>query len=120
MLQLKNINWNIINQNGEDLSILKNITIDFPKDAITVITGHNGSGKTSLAKIIMGIEKPQSGKIIFNDINITENNISERSKLGISYSFQQPVRFKGITVRDMLLLASNHASENELINFKNK
>ncbi|MBQ2385110.1 MAG: ATP-binding cassette domain-containing protein, partial [Clostridia bacterium] len=71
-----------------------------------VITGPNGSGKSTLARIIMGIEKPSAGKIIFDGQDITDLNITERAKAGISFAFQQPVRFKGITLRDLISLAA--------------
>jgi len=71
----------------------------------TAITGPNGGGKSTLAKIIVGIEKPLEGQIIWNGTDITDMSVTERAKLGISYAFQQPVRFKGITVFDLIQLA---------------
>ena len=102
MLQLNNITWNT----PDGSQILKGITLTIPDDKLVVITGPNGSGKTTLAKIIAGLEMPESGSIIFNGKDITKCDVTERAKLGISYAFQQPIRFKGITVRDMLSLAS--------------
>ena len=88
--------------------ILNNISLKIDTNCFIAITGPNGSGKSTLAKIIMGIEKPDSGKIIFNNMDITNLNIDERAKLGISFAFQQPVKFKGITIYDILKLASNN------------
>ena len=85
--------------------ILNNINITF-KDEITVITGANGAGKSTLAKIIMGILKPTSGKILLDGQDITNFNITERAKMGIAFAFQQPVKFKGLKVFDLLRLAS--------------
>ncbi len=85
--------------------ILDNINIKFD-DNFTVITGPNGSGKSTLAKIIMGIIKPTSGKILYNGEDITSWSIDKRAKEGISFSFQQPVKFKGITVYDLIKISS--------------
>jgi len=101
MLELKNISFTRDNR-----KILNNINIKLDTDQFVVITGPNGSGKSTLAKIIMGIEQPDGGQVIFNGENITNMHIDQRAKLGISYAFQQPVKFKGITVYDLLKLAS--------------
>lgn len=85
--------------------ILNNINIKFDSN-FTVITGPNGSGKSTLAKIIMGIVKPTSGKVLYNGEDITDWSIDKRAKEGISFSFQQPVKFKGITVHDLINLSS--------------
>ena len=85
--------------------ILNNINIKFDSN-FTVITGPNGSGKSTLAKIIMGIVKPTSGKVLYNKEDITDWSIDKRAKEGISFSFQQPVKFKGITVHDLINLSS--------------
>ena len=106
MLELKEICFSV-KENGKTKQILKNINLTIEDDMFFVITGPNGSGKSTLAKIIMGINKPTSGKIIFNDKDITHLSITERAKLGISFAFQQPVKFKGITVKDMISLATN-------------
>ena len=87
--------------------ILNNINLKIENNSFIAITGPNGSGKSTLAKIIMGIEQPDSGKILFNGQDITNLTIDERAKLGISFAFQQPVRFKGITIYDMLKIAAN-------------
>lgn len=106
MLELKDICFSV-KENGKIKQILKNINLTIEDDMFFVITGPNGSGKSTLAKIIMGINKPTSGKIIFNGKDITHLSITERAKLGISFAFQQPVKFKGITVKDMISLATN-------------
>ena len=85
--------------------ILDHINLSFNDNKFYVITGPNGSGKSTLAKIIMGIEKPDSGRILFNGEDITDLDITKRAKLGIGYTFQQPVNFKGIKVYDLLKYA---------------
>ena len=87
-------------------TILNNINLKFD-DNFIVITGPNGSGKSTLAKIIMGIIKPTSGKVLFNEVDITDYSIDKRAKEGISFSFQQPIKFKGLTVYDLIRLSSN-------------
>lgn len=82
--------------------ILSDVTMEFPDHSVTVITGHNGSGKSTLVKLIMGIDKPSSGRIIFNGEDVTDASVTERAKKGFTIAFQQPVRFKGITVRNLL------------------
>lgn len=105
MLELKDICFSVKDK-GKVREILKNINLTIENDKFFVITGPNGSGKSTLAKIIMGINKPTSGKIFFNGTDITNLDITERSKLGISFAFQQPVKFKGITVKRMIELAT--------------
>ena len=105
MLELKNISFTV-NDAGTDVEILRDVNLKFDAQKFIVITGPNGSGKSTLAKIIAGIEKPSSGKIIFNGEDITDKSITERAKLGIGFAFQQPVRFKGLEVFDLLRLAS--------------
>ncbi len=104
MLQLKNISFSADNGDGKK-EILKNITMDID-DGFLAITGPNGGGKSTLAKIIAGILKPTSGKIYLDGEDITELSITERANRGISFAFQQPVRFKGITVHDLIRLAA--------------
>ena len=101
MLELKNICFERDNK-----KILDNISLTIDTDKFVVITGPNGSGKSTLAKIIMGIEKPDSGRILLEGKDITKLSIDERAKLGIAFAFQQPIRFKGITVFDLLKLSS--------------
>lgn len=104
MLELRDICFSANGENGEK-EILKNISINFDNGFIA-ITGPNGGGKSTLAKIIAGILKPTSGSIIFDGEDITDLSITERAKRGISFAFQQPVRFKGITVNDLIRMAA--------------
>lgn len=90
----------------ENKKILKNINLKIDSDKFIAITGPNGSGKSTISKIIMGIEKPTSGKIIFKGQDITNLGISERANLGIGFAFQQPVTFKGLTVKDLITIAA--------------
>ena len=101
LLELKNINFE-----RENKKILDNINLELELGKFIAITGPNCSGKSTLVKIIMGIEKPDSGKVIFNGKDITNLSIDERAKLGISFAFQQPVKFKGITVYDLLKISA--------------
>ena len=105
MLELKNICYSVTTPDGV-LDILKNVSMVIEDHKLVVFTGPNGGGKTTLAKIIMGLVHPTSGQILFNGQDVTDLDITERAKLGISYGFQQPPRFKGITVHDLLLLAA--------------
>ena len=101
MLELKNISFTRDNK-----KILDNISLTLDADKFYVITGQNGSGKSTLAKIIMGIEKQDSGQILYNGIDISNWSVEDRANSGISYSFQQPVKFKGLTVHDLICLAA--------------
>ncbi len=105
MIELKNICYDA--KDGNSKEILKDISLTFNENKITVITGPNGSGKSTLAKILMGILKPSSGEIWYNGKNITDYTIDQRAKLGFSFGFQQPITFKGLTVKDLLDIASN-------------
>ena len=105
MLELKNLSFSV-EENGKQKEILHDLNLKIDNSRFVVITGPNGSGKSTLAKLIMGIEKPTSGQIIFDGEDITELSITERAKRGISFAFQQPVRFKGIRVHDLLRLAA--------------
>ena len=104
MIQLKNISFSAENEDGVK-EILKDVTMDIDSGFLA-ITGPNGGGKSTLAKIIAGIIKPTSGKILLDGEDITDLSITERAQKGISFAFQQPVRFKGITVHDLIRLAS--------------
>lgn len=105
MLELKDISFEVSGENGKK-EILKGINLKLDESKFVAITGPNGGGKSTLAKVIVGINKPTSGKIFFDGQDITELGITERAKLGISFAFQQPVRFKGITVKDLITLAA--------------
>ena len=109
MLELKHITYTVSTPEGEQ-TILNDISIDIPDRKLIVFTGPNGGGKTTLAKVIMGLVTPTGGQILFNGQDITHLGITERAKLGISYGFQQPPRFKGITVRNLLTIASGDAN----------
>lgn len=109
MLELKNI---CFKRDGKQ--ILNNINLELPSGKFVVITGPNGSGKSTLAKIIMGIEKPDTGSIIFDSEDITNLSIDERARKGIGFAFQQVVKFKGITVYDLIRLsAGKKVTKNE-------
>lgn len=103
MLELQNIGY-VVKEGTVEKEILKNINLTID-DRFVAITGPNGGGKSTLAKVIAGIVKPTSGKIILDGEDITELSITERAQKGISFAFQQPVRFKGLTVRDLITLA---------------
>ena len=103
MLELKNISFARDNK-----QILNNINLKIDNSKFIVITGPNGSGKSTLAKIIMGILKPDSGTISFDGQDITQMNITDRAQLGIGFAFQQPVRFKGLTVKDLIELSAGN------------
>lgn len=106
MLELRNISFQAENEdNGKEIEILRNISLTI-EDQFVAVTGPNGSGKSTLAKIVAGILTPTDGQIILDGVDITDKSITERAKLGIGFAFQQPVRFKGITVKDMLSIAA--------------
>lgn len=111
MLELKDIRWQL----PEGDEILKGINLCIPDGKLTVITGPNGGGKTSLAKVIAGLYNPSEGKIFLDGEDITDWNITERAKGGIAYAFQQPVRFKGLTVRDLLELSAESRLKEEKV-----
>ena len=104
MLELKHISFEVP-EDGVDKEIIKDISFVIPDGKFTVITGPNGGGKSTLAKLIAGIQKPTSGQILWDGQDITEMSITDRARMEISYAFQQPVRFKGITVLDLIRLA---------------
>ena len=108
MLRLEHVSFAV---NGK--YILEDINLTIEDNRFTVITGPNGGGKSTLAKLIMGIEKPTSGKIYFNGGDITDLTIDERAKRKIGYAFQQPPRFKGMSVRNLLTLAHGRALDEE-------
>ncbi len=104
MLELKKVCFSAETEEGEK-QILKDVSLKI-EDGFVAVTGPNGGGKSTLAKIIAGVYKPTSGKIILDGTDITDMSITERANLGVSFAFQQPVRFKGITVNDLIRLAA--------------
>lgn len=111
MLTLEHLAWSL--PDGTD--IVKDVSLTAKDGKLVVVTGPNGGGKTSLAKLVAGLHTQTSGKIIFDGKDISGLDITERARLGIAYAFQQPVRFKGLTVRDLLEIAAGHElSEDEL------
>ncbi len=102
MLELRDVSYTVDDGKG----IIKNLNVTLDDGKFIVITGPNGGGKSTLAKVIAGIIKPTSGHIIYDGVDITDKDITERANMGISFAFQQPVRFKGVTVRDLINLAS--------------
>ncbi len=105
MLELRNVSFDVYDEKGEK-EIIKHLDLKVDDDKFVVITGPNGGGKSTLAKLIAGIETPTEGQVLFNGEDITSKSITERANMGISYAFQQPVRFKGITVLDLLRIAA--------------
>ena len=105
MLTLENLSFGVQEERKEK-EIIHNLNLTVGDNKFVVITGPNGGGKSTLARLIAGIEKPSEGKIFFDGQDITEKNITERANLGISYAFQQPVRFKGVQVLDLIRLAA--------------
>ncbi len=104
MLELKNVSFTVNTDSGT-LDIIDDVSFTLDSGKFLVITGPNGGGKSTLARLIMGIEKPTAGQIIFNGQDITALSVTEHAKLGIGYAFQHPPRFKGMTVRSLLSLA---------------
>ena len=105
MLELQHICYSVPDEQDKTITILDDINLQI-KDRFVAITGPNGGGKSTLAKIIAGILTPTSGRILFDGEDITDLSITERAKRGISFAFQQPVRFKGLTVKDLISLAA--------------
>ena len=105
MLELKNVSFNV-DVEGEGKEIIRGVDLTIPDNKFVVITGPNGGGKSTLARLIAGIETPSEGRIFLDGEDITEKSITERAKMGIAFAFQQPVKFKGIRVMDLLRLAA--------------
>ena len=105
MLELKNVSFQVAEDRG-DKEIIRGVSLAVPESKLVVITGPNGGGKSTLARLIAGIEKPTEGRILFQGEDITEKSITDRARLGIAYAFQQPVRFKGIKVLDLIRIAA--------------
>lgn len=109
MIELRNITYKVF-ENGKEKIILDDISCVFEDNCVTAITGQNGGGKSTITKIIMGIVKQTSGEIYYNGKEISSLTIDERSNLGIGYAFQQPVMFKGLTVKDLIDIASKQSN----------
>ena len=105
MLELKDISFDVRDENDQK-EIIKHLNLTVDEGKFVVITGPNGGGKSTTAKLIAGIEKPSEGRILLDGVDITDKSITERANLGISFAFQQPVRFKGITTLDLLRIAA--------------
>jgi len=105
MLEIKHLSYQVTGDEGE-LGILQDISLTVADNKFVVITGPNGGGKTTLAKAIMGLVKPTAGQILWNGTDLTGLDVTQRARLGVSYGFQQPPRFKGLRVRDLLALAA--------------
>ena len=107
MLELKNISFEV-NEEGKKIEIIRDLNLTVGDRKFFVITGPNGSGKSTLAKLIAGIAKPISGQILLDGEDITDKSITERARMGVGFAFQQPVRFKGIKVLDLLRIAAGN------------
>ncbi len=105
MLEIKDLSFGV-DDGGKRLDIIDNISFEIPDGKFIVITGPNGGGKSTLARLIMGLERPTSGSIIYNGTDITDMTVTDRARLGIGYAFQQPPRFKGITVSKLLSIST--------------
>ena len=106
MLEIKNLTYTVTDEKtGKQIKILDDVSVTI-NERFVAVTGPNGSGKSTLAKLIAGIYKADSGQILLDGVDISEMNITERARAGISFAFQQPVRFKGITVKDMISMAA--------------
>lgn len=106
MLELRNVSFEVTDEKNSNKEIIKNISLEIPDNEFVVITGPNGGGKSTLARLIAGIERPTSGRIFMDGEDITDMSITDRAKKGIGYAFQQPVKFKGIKVIDLIRLAT--------------
>ena len=112
MLEIKNLSYRVEGENGA-VDILRDVSLTVPDKRFIVITGPNGGGKTSLARAIMGIYRPTAGSILWNGTDITALSVTDRARLGISYGFQQPPRFKGMKVRDLLDVAAGETMSHD-------
>jgi len=121
MLEIKHLSFTVEDEKGVN-GILRDVNLTVEDNRFVAVTGPNGGGKTTLAKAIMGLVKPTGGQILWNGVDITHMSITERARLGVSYGFQQPPRFKGMKVRDLLSLAagSESLSRSDECQFLNK
>ena len=106
MLELRDVSFRVDDEKDKEKDILEHVSFTLEDNKFVAITGPNGGGKSTMAKIIAGIQKPTEGKIFFDGEDITDWSVTDRAKAGISYAFQQPVRFKGVTVFDLINLAA--------------
>lgn len=106
MLELRNVSFEVNDENDQNKEIIHDLSLTVDDHRFVVITGPNGGGKSTLARLIAGIEQPTSGQILMDGIDITNKSITERAQMGISFAFQQPVRFKGLQVLDLIRLAA--------------
>ena len=106
MLELKNISFEVSSENENQIDIIRDLSMTVKDGTFVVITGPNGGGKSTMARLIAGIEKPNTGQILLDGVDVTEEGVTERARRGISFAFQQPVRFKGLTVLDLVRIAA--------------
>ena len=113
MLEIRHLSYQVTDEAGGELGILNDVSLTISDNRFVVITGPNGGGKTTLAKAIRGLVQPTSGQILWNGEDVTGLSVTERARRGISYGFQQPPRFKGLKVKDLLELASGKGLTHE-------
>ncbi len=105
MIRIEDLTFKV-EEDGQEKEIISGLSLTLPDNAFVAVTGPNGGGKSTLARLIAGIEHPTSGHIYMDDVEITDLSVTERAKLGISFAFQQPVRFKGLNVLDLIRIAA--------------
>ena len=105
MLELTNLSFQVSDE-GREKGILRGVSLSIPDGELVVVTGPNGGGKSTLARLIAGVETPTGGSIVFNGTDITQASATDRARMGIAFAFQQPVRFKGLRVLDLLRIAA--------------